>query len=265
MIQTPGSMQLVQIMQMNWRTLSFLLALVLLSSCIQQPEDYCTGVLDGDTFELRTGEIVRLIGIDAPDYSEPGGTMARDYLSSLVLNKKVALKADQRDDYGRLLRYVYVDDICVNEEMIKNGYAETRYLSENDPARGYYIQLEMEAERKRAGLWNHGIFQPRLTLNWEGNIPIIDWRDAHEYYGEYVIVKGVIADTYTTGKVCFLNFHSDSEQYFTAVIFACDFPSFPDGPEAYTGKKVQIIGFIREYNGKPELIVKIPEQIRIIE
>ncbi|MBU7009679.1 MAG: hypothetical protein HXS46_03250, partial [Theionarchaea archaeon] len=53
--------------------------------------------------------------------------------------------------------------------------------------------------------------------------------------------------------------------YFAAVIFACDFPGFPKVPEVYyLGKKVQIIGIIKEYNGSPEIIVKTPDQIKII-
>ena len=35
----------------------------------------CTAVIDGDTFNLETGEKVRLIGIDAPELSQPGGKM----------------------------------------------------------------------------------------------------------------------------------------------------------------------------------------------
>ncbi|MBU7017003.1 MAG: hypothetical protein HXS44_05800 [Theionarchaea archaeon] len=62
----------------------------------------------------------------------------------------------------------------------------------------------------------------------------------------------------------FLNFDSNY-QYFTAVIFASDFLGFPFIPEDfYLGKKVQIIGIIKEYNGSPEIIVKTPDQIRIL-
>ena len=103
-------------------------------------------------------------------------------------------------------------------------------------------------------------------LNWEEDILIIDWKDADKYYGQYVIVEGTIVDTYNSGKACFLNFDPDWQQYFTAVIFACDFPSFPESPENYyLDKKVQIIGIIKEYEGSPEIIVKTPDQIKIIK
>jgi DNA/RNA endonuclease YhcR with UshA esterase domain len=49
------------------------------------------------------------------------------------------------------------------------------------------------------------------------------------------------------------------------VIFACDIPEFPVTPDVYYhGKTVNIIGIIQEYKGTPEIIVKTPDQIRIL-
>ena len=225
----------------------------------------CTAVIDGDTFRLSTGETVRLIGIDAPELSQPGGEMSREYLTQLILNKGVTLEKGQedRDKYNRLLRFVYIGNTCINEEMIRQGYAEARYMSLEDPKREHYLKLEIEAESEKAGLWEYGFFQPRLNVRWGNDIPVIDWRDAHKYYNQYVIVEGTIVKTYDSGIVCFLNF--DTNYQFTAVIFASDFPGFPFIPEVYyLGKTVQIIGIIKEYNGSPEIIVKTPDQIRII-
>jgi micrococcal nuclease len=79
-----------------------------------------------------------------------------------------------------------------------------------------------------------------------------------------VIIEGTIINTFNSGRVCFLNFHADY-QYFTAVIFACDLQGFPYPPDTYyLGKKVQIVGIIREYKGYPEIIVKTPGQVKIL-
>ena len=226
---------------------------------------FCTAIIDGDTFRLSNGETVRLIGIDAPELSQPGGEESREYLAHLILNKGVTLEKgyEDRDKYSRLLRFVYIGNTCVNEEMIRQGYAEARY-STGDPIREYYIQLEIEAETAKAGLWSANIFQPRFNLRWGDDIPIINWKDAHKYYNQYVIVEGIIVNTYNSDIVCFLNFDTDY-QYFTAIIFASDFLGFPFIPEDfYLGKKVQIIGIIKEYKGSPEIIVKTPQQIRIV-
>lgn len=83
-------------------------------------------VIDGDTFELYNGEIVRLICIDSPEKGKEGYDEAKNYLSFLILNKEVRLEKDvnDKDIYGRLLRYVYVDDIFVNKEMVEKNYAK---------------------------------------------------------------------------------------------------------------------------------------------
>jgi micrococcal nuclease len=222
-------------------------------------------VIDGDTFRLETGETVRLIGIDAPELSQPGGEMSREYLAHLLLGNPITLErgSKDRDNYHRLLRFVYIGNLCINEEMIRQGYAEARYLPENT-IRDYYVQLEIQAETARAGLWSDNVFQPRLCLDWDTDVPVIDRVNADKYYNQYVIIEGTIVDTYNSGIVCFLNFHTNY-QYFTAVIFACDFPGFPYPPDTYyLGKKVHIIGIIKEYRGSPEIIVNTPAQIKIL-
>jgi micrococcal nuclease len=222
-------------------------------------------VIDGDTFRLETGDTVRLIGIDAPELSQPGGVLSREYLAYLVLGKPITLEkgSEDRDNYNRLLRFVYIGNLCINEEMIRQGYAEARYLPES-PIHNYYLQLEIQAETTKAGLWSDNVFQPRLCVDWDTDVPVIDWVNADKYYNQYVIIEGIIVNTFNSGRVCFLNFYPDY-QYFTAVIFACDLPGFPGPPDAYyLGKKVQIIGIIREYRGSPEIIVKTPDQIRIL-
>lgn len=90
-----------------------------------------TRVIDGDTIELENGKRVRYLGINTPESVDPRkpvecfGKEASFKNKELVLNKKVVLEKDisEIDKYGRLLRYVYVDNIFVNLELIKQGYA----------------------------------------------------------------------------------------------------------------------------------------------
>ena len=87
-------------------------------------------IIDGDTIELLNGDRVRLIGIDAPERDECGAREATEFLVALIGNAPVALIPGARSDtdrYGRLLRYVEVDGIDTNYEMIANGHAIARY------------------------------------------------------------------------------------------------------------------------------------------
>ena len=93
----------------------------------------------------------------------------------------------------------------------------------------------------------------------------ISWKDAHNYYGQLLTVEGAIVATFNSGRACFLNFHQDYKRYFSAVIFAADFNKFPNAPQDfYLNKTVRVTGVIKEYQGKPEIILNDPVNIKII-
>lgn len=85
-----------------------------------------TKVLDGDTVELETGERFRYLGIDTPEANDRWGPEAKAFNKDLVLNKKVRIELDKTklDRYGRVLGYVWVGDILVNEALVERGYAK---------------------------------------------------------------------------------------------------------------------------------------------
>lgn len=103
-------------------------------------------VVDGDTLELADGATVRLIGIDTTEAGEPCHDEATAHLRVLVESRTVVLNGGARDDrdrYGRLLRYVEVDGTDVNLEMIRSGWARARYDSRDGygrhPREGLYV------------------------------------------------------------------------------------------------------------------------------
>jgi micrococcal nuclease len=238
------------------------------------PTHKVTEVIDGDTFKTETGETVRLLGINAPEINDPGGDIAQDFLRALVLNKHVRLEPDvtDKDDYDRLLRYVYVSGQFVNGELIRMGYAETRSYPPDTLYKRELKALEKNALRNKRGLWSFPVFQIPDTAQMHTKVyertasDAISWRAADKYYGQVKTVEGVIVASNNTGKVCFLNFHQNWRKYFTAVIFASDFDKFPAHPEDhYLNRRVRIRGLIKEYKGKPEIILKSTSQIEVLE
>ena len=106
---------------------------------------------------------------------------------------------------------------------------------------------------------------PSGSFSYKKADKVINWKDADKYIGRYITVEGGVVRTYNSGKACFLNFHSDYRRYFTAVIFGSDFNKFPKNPEEYyKGKKVQVTGTIKEYQGSPEIILNSPSQIKVL-
>ncbi|HIE14928.1 TPA: hypothetical protein EYP70_06610, partial [Candidatus Bathyarchaeota archaeon] len=172
-------------------------------------------VYDGDTFELQSGKKVRLLGINTPEIGEPGADIAKDFLEKLVLGKEVRLEKDSvdHDEYGRLLKYVYVGNLFVNAELVRKGYAEVRFYPPNIRYKKDFEGLEEIAYRNRKGLWAFAVFQPpEITITEETEKPlppkeqVISWKDAKRYYNKMMTVEGVIVRTHKTEKACFLNF-----------------------------------------------------------
>ena len=75
-------------------------------------------VIDGDTFELGSGEIIRLLCIDTPEVGEEGYEEATIFLENLILFEEPTLEADiqDKDKYNRSLRYAYLNETFINKE-----------------------------------------------------------------------------------------------------------------------------------------------------
>ncbi len=118
-------------------------------------------VIDGDTIKLSNGQVVRYIGIDTPETNHPRkgkecfGEEAKLANKKLVEGKKVRLEKDisETDRYGRLLRYVFVDGLFVNEYLVKQGYAHARSYPPDVKYQEIFRQAEQYAREKRLGLW----------------------------------------------------------------------------------------------------------------
>ncbi|HBG81476.1 TPA: hypothetical protein DDW69_01400 [candidate division CPR2 bacterium] len=120
-------------------------------------------VVDGDTVILTNDEKVRYIGIDTPETKHPKkeiqcfGKEAAARNKELVEGKKVKLERDisERDKYGRLLRYVYLEDSTfVNLLLVKEGYARASTYPPDIKHQNDFLEAEREARGNNRGLWN---------------------------------------------------------------------------------------------------------------
>lgn len=115
-----------------------------------------TRIIDGDTIEIENGVRVRYIGIDTPEIGEPYYLEATEANRQLVEGKSIRLEKDveDNDQYGRLLRYVWVGEIMVNAELVKLGYAYSYSYPPNLKYQAHFLQLEKEAREQKRGLWS---------------------------------------------------------------------------------------------------------------
>jgi len=138
-------------------------------------------IYDGDTFHAMvngTDERVRVTGINAPEMDDPNygaeAIQAKDFTASLIDGKTVWLEVDkgaERDQYGRLLAYVWLVDPTalsdkskqvaentLNGRLASEGYAKALTIKPNTTYADVFESLANQAKKDSQGLWPSGVF-----------------------------------------------------------------------------------------------------------
>lgn len=125
-------------------------------------------VIDGDTakIELPNGQVetVRLLLIDTPETVhptkdvQPFGPEASQFSKNLMPSGstvEVELGISERDKYGRLLAYFYVDGKMVNELLLEKGLARVAYVyAPNTKYLDEFEAIQKKAQQKEVGIWS---------------------------------------------------------------------------------------------------------------
>ena len=125
-------------------------------------------VVDADTFVVA-GIRVRLIGIDAPEASQscqaeerewPCGQAATSAVEDLVGTGSVACDVYGHDRWNRALAVCFQDDIDLNAEIVRQGWAVAWYPGTGAVVGPDYADAQEEAELKAAGIWQGEFLDP---------------------------------------------------------------------------------------------------------
>lgn len=245
---------------------SLLLAGCTIVAAQEEGEYHVKNVIDGDTIELSGGVKVRYIGIDTPETMKRAGTtwlfqpetfgvVARDFNAGLVKDRDVRLEFDivKKDKYGRWLAYVYVDDILVNLEMVKLGYATVYTFPPNLKHYEELLKAQEKAMFAEDGLW--------LTVK------EVSPEEASKHKGKFCSVRGEVVDIKLSRGAIYIEFASSSKEGFIAVIFERNIPLFTaegiDPTTFYMGRSVEVIGKV-EGKTQTEMVIDNPSQIKVL-
>ena len=119
---------------------------------------------DGDTARfIINGEEqkVRFLAIDTPevDHKERFSKEASEYTCNALKNaKEIYLEydsnSDEKDKYGRVLAFVYVDNVLLQKSLIENGLAKVYYIYGDYSYVDELREAESIAKEKEIGIWN---------------------------------------------------------------------------------------------------------------
>ncbi len=138
-------------------------------------------VLSGDMVRLENDEILRLIGVDAPELIEGNklqfdakvshipvevlkvmGNEAKCFVEDLIDGKRIRVEFDKKkkDNYGDLLGYAFVlcdkygeKEVFVNAEVIKKGYTYKINTFPNGRYMSLFDELHEYAKEHSSQLW----------------------------------------------------------------------------------------------------------------
>lgn len=221
-------------------------------------------VFDGDTFQLNIQgreEIVRLVGVDAPEVDDTRekvrlmGLLSREFALYHLENRDVYILIDKqgRDKYGRLLVYLWLPNmVFFNQFIIEEGFANV-YTRFYHPYQKKFIEAERSARERNKGLWGFG-----------REIPLPP-QDAIYLLGKLSAIKFMVYKVYSGRSVVYLQSSPDWQKTFNAVIFINDIARFKRDLKEYEGKEIVVRGFMRKYKEHPEIIVFSPLQIEEVE
>ena len=124
-------------------------------------------VVDGDTIKIKYNnkiERLRFIGIDTPESVSPDksknceeGKIASNFTKNYLEGKVIQIELDvqQRDKYGRLLAYVYINNQMYNEILLEQGYAKIATFPPNVKYVNDFTELQKEARNNKKGFWSY--------------------------------------------------------------------------------------------------------------
>lgn len=115
-------------------------------------------VIDGDTIELVNGQIVRYLGVNAPNTDEPFEEEATEANAKLVSGKTVTLEYDTytSDRFDRVLAYAIIGGKNVSVELTKKGLVKVTIYQDRRKLKyqNELLKAQEEAKQNKRGIWS---------------------------------------------------------------------------------------------------------------
>jgi micrococcal nuclease len=113
-------------------------------------------ILDGDTFILSGDRRIRLLGMDTPEKGEPFSEAAKNFADSLLFGRHITIEFEKntQDKYGRLLGYVYANNLLINKLLVERGLARLYLFQGTKKHNNELFSAQKQARDRKLGIWS---------------------------------------------------------------------------------------------------------------
>ena len=234
------------------------------------PSGTVTKILDGNTLELDSGIVARLVGARAPlaagirakSVAEPLADQAAKALSDVVLNQPVRLGLDdeETDRYGRMEAEVFIDapdGAWIQQSLVSRGMARVEIVPKHQHCMAELIAAEGVARANGLGIWA----DPYYSVRDAGDPAALLGRAGH-----YELIEGDVAGTGEVRGRVYLDFGRVWKDDVTAIIDQKArglFAAANIDLLSLRGQRIRVRGWVEDHDG-PQIELGLPEQLEVL-
>jgi hypothetical protein len=201
---------------------------------------------------LADGRAVLLEGIRLADGPLAAQAIAR--LNAMVQAGPVSFTATppKEDRYDRIRAQGFTQE-WLQMSLLEQGLARVAIAPDRDECAPDFYEAEARARARQAGLWALASFQTRAPEAMKNTA------------GSFQLVDGWVTNVAATSAGVFINFGSNGQKSFTAVIAPEDRRAFRDFDLlGLTAHHIRIRGIVQDHQGRPQIALSNPQQIEVL-
>lgn len=201
---------------------------------------------------LSDGRAVLLEGIRLPDAALKD--QALDTLRDLALAGPVTFTAvpPKEDRYDRVRGQAFAASGWLQVALLERGLARVQIAPDRHECSPDLYEAENRARAGRLGVWANAAYAPKAP-------------QAVKNGSGFQVVEGYVANVGSGGGRLFIDFGSDGQRMFSAVIAPEDRRAFRGFDlDGLTAHRIRVRGIVQEYRGRPEIALSSPAQIEVL-
>jgi micrococcal nuclease len=204
---------------------------------------------------LSDGRAVMLEGIRLPQGNEPSSSQALAQLSQMTQDGPLTFTSTppKEDRYDRIRAQGFAGVGWLQTMLLEQGLARVQIAPDRNECSPELYAAEARARARRVGLWAVAGSAPRKPQEMKGTT------------GTFQVVEGWVTNVGSGAGRVFIDFSSDWQRGFSAVIAPEDRRAFRDYDlEGLHAKHVRIRGMVQDFRGRPEIALSNPAQIEVL-